>query len=302
MPQRMRVALPALPTVKAWDGVCMVSPNLLPGNAACTSCPPGWCLLLDAACCCHQSSDNRCRSIIRAFTKRNRLFCQFFYNHFRHHDVLSRALRAAQETSQPCPGRGCLDHRQYPRRHAQAGRQIADRVGNHAHHRRLAHGGALGIDPNTIVTMRDVLDILELRISLETEAAGLAASRRTEAELAALREALDNFIAIARAGGATVPSDVQFHLLIAQASGNRYFRDILHHLGSNIIPRARLNSAKLSQDEPAAYMERVTHEHEDIFNAIRRQDPESARAAMRIHLSNSRERLRRAQEQIEGKA
>jgi len=165
-----------------------------------------------------------------------------------------------------------------------------------------AQGGALGIDPNTIVTMRDVLDILELRISLETEAAGLAASRRTDAELAALREALDNFIAIARAGGATVPSDVQFHLLIAQASGNRYFRDILHHMGSNIIPRARLNSAKLSQDEPAAYMERVTHEHEDIFNAIRRQDPESARAAMRIHLSNSRERLRRAQEQIEGKA
>jgi DNA-binding transcriptional regulator YhcF (GntR family) len=38
---------------------------------------------------------------------------------------------------------------------------------------------ALGIDPKTVVTMRDVLAILELRISLETEAAGLAALRRT---------------------------------------------------------------------------------------------------------------------------
>jgi GntR family transcriptional repressor for pyruvate dehydrogenase complex len=158
----------------------------------------------------------------------------------------------------------------------------------------------LGIDPNTVITMRDVLAILELRISLETEAAGLAASRRSEAQLQQLRAALDAFQASARAGGETVPSDVQFHLLIAQASGNRYFHDILSHLGTNIIPRSRLNSAKLAQDDPVVYMQRVNNEHEDIFNAIARQDPESARAAIRTHLSNSRERLRRAQELIEG--
>ncbi len=39
---------------------------------------------------------------------------------------------------------------------------------------------------------------------------------------------------------------------------------------------------------------------EDIFNASARQDAQSARAAMRIHLSNSKERLRKAQEQREG--
>jgi GntR family transcriptional repressor for pyruvate dehydrogenase complex len=160
----------------------------------------------------------------------------------------------------------------------------------------------LGIDPNPVITMRDVLAILELRISLETEAAGLAASRRSEAQLQQLRAALDSFQSCARNGAETVAPDVQFHLLIAQSSGNRYFHDILSHLGTNIIPRARLNSAKLAQDEPAAYMERVIHEHEDIFNAIARKDPESARAAMRTHLSNSRERLRRAQELIEASA
>ncbi|WP_426193453.1 FadR/GntR family transcriptional regulator [Massilia sp. DWR3-1-1] len=159
----------------------------------------------------------------------------------------------------------------------------------------------LGIDPNTVVTMRDVLAILELRISLETEAAGLAASRRSDAQLQQLRAALDSFQTCARNGSETVAPDVQFHLLIAQASGNRYFHDILNHLGTNIIPRSRVNSAKLAQDEPSAYMERVIHEHEDLFNAIARKDPESARAAMRTHLSNSRERLRRAQELIEGK-
>lgn len=161
----------------------------------------------------------------------------------------------------------------------------------------------LGIDPSTVVTMRDVLAILELRISLETEAAGLAANRRTAVQLQALRDALDGFQQQVRNGGDTVAADMEFHLTIAQSSDNRYFHDILSQLGTNIIPRSRLNSAKLAQDDPVAYMERVIREHEDIFNAIARQDPESARAAMRTHLSNSRERLRQAQERAEaGKA
>lgn len=183
--------------------------------------------------------------------------------------------------------------------HMQAAGLVETRHGIGTFVRAPAPAQHMGIDPGTVVTMRDVLAILELRISLETESAGLAASRRSEAQLTQLRAALDNFQQIATTGGATVAADVQFHLAIALASGNRYFHDILSHLGSNIIPRARLNSAKLAQDDPAVYMERVNREHEDIFNAIARQDPESARAAMRTHLSNSRERLRRAQELIE---
>ena len=42
---------------------------------------------------------------------------------------------------------------------------------------------------------------------------------------------------------------------------------------------------------------RVNGEHESIYNAIANQDPDAARAAMRTHLSNSRERLRQAQTQ-----
>ena len=157
----------------------------------------------------------------------------------------------------------------------------------------------LGLDPATVVTMRDVLAILELRISLETESAGLAATRRTAAHLQQLRAALDGFQSAAAKGEETVAWDVQFHLTIAQASSNRYFHDILSHLGTNIIPRSRVNSARITQDDPANYIDRVSREHEDIFAAISRQDADSARAAMRTHLGNSRERLRRAQEMIE---
>jgi DNA-binding FadR family transcriptional regulator len=40
---------------------------------------------------------------------------------------------------------------------------------------------------------------------------------------------------------------------------------------------------------------RVNREHEQIADAIERGDADSARTAMRLHLINSRERLRRAQ-------
>jgi DNA-binding FadR family transcriptional regulator len=154
---------------------------------------------------------------------------------------------------------------------------------------------ALLISPDTIRTIEDVLAILELRISLETEAAWLAAARRTEQQVRDMGAALQRILQ-----GGSIEADMQFHMLIAQATGNRYFVDILTHLGTTIIPRARLNSAQLSHDEPSAYLQRVNREHEDIFHAIERQDPEGARAAMRTHLSNSRERLRKAQEESSG--
>lgn len=43
---------------------------------------------------------------------------------------------------------------------------------------------------------------------------------------------------------------------------------------------------------------RLNRDHEDILTAIVRRDPDAARAAMRIHLSNSRERLRQSSESI----
>lgn len=158
--------------------------------------------------------------------------------------------------------------------------------------------GGLGIGAEGIVTLGDVLDILELRISMESEAAGLAAARRTGAQAAELRVVLARMQRAAGQGDGFVDADVQFHLLIAQSTGNRYFVEVLGKLGTAIIPRARLDTARLGQDEPVAYLERVQREHEDICNAIVRQDADAARAAMRTHLSNSRERLRQAQERL----
>ena len=66
-------------------------------------------------------------------------------------------------------------------------------------------------------------------------------------------------------------------------------------LGARIIPRARLDPAEAIDPLRQAYLRRVNAEHESIVDAIAAQDVEAARAAMRTHLANSRERLRRAQ-------
>lgn len=160
-------------------------------------------------------------------------------------------------------------------------------------------GQAFGIDPREIEAAVDVMAVLELRISLETEAAGLAAVRRTDEQLAEMGRALQAFEANVGGPGDAVSPDLRFHLAIANATGNRYFADIMAQLGATLIPRTRVNSSRLAREDLPQYLRRVNREHEEILNAIARRDPDSARAAMRIHLTNSRERLRRAQEAAE---
>ena len=152
------------------------------------------------------------------------------------------------------------------------------------------------LDLTTAITIRDVMAMLELRISLETEAAGLAAVRRTEVQLTRMREALAIFENKVQQGERSIETDFQFHLQIALATHNKYFEEFYRHLGTTTIPRNRIDTSKFSPESLQEYLLHVNREHEAILDAIARQDPQAASAAMRIHLTNSRERLRRASE------
>lgn len=154
------------------------------------------------------------------------------------------------------------------------------------------------IDPATTLTIQDALAMLELRIVLEVEAAGLAAARRTDAHLAEMRHILDSFQASLNASqeasADTVGPDFNFHLKVAEATGNRYFVEIMRLLGTATIPRNRVTLGRAASDPN--YLRRIEREHADVYEAIRARDPESARMMMRMHLASSRERLRRASE------
>ncbi len=155
--------------------------------------------------------------------------------------------------------------------------------------------GNFKISVHDFATVADVIAVLELRISLETEAAGLAALRRSSANLEAMQNALRAFQSSIEQDSDAVPPDFQFHLEVARSTGNRHFADLMTYLGAMIIPRTRVNTPQNAPEGRFNYLQRVNGEHESIFIAIRNQDPEAARAAMRTHLSNSRERLRKTQ-------
>ena len=154
-------------------------------------------------------------------------------------------------------------------------------------------GPSFKITPEQFSTLQDVIAVLELRIGLETEAAGLAAQRRTPENLQAMENALRAFHDSISLDSDAVPPDFQFHMEVARSTGNRHFADLMTYLGTMIIPRTRVNTAHSAPEGRFNYLQRVNSEHESIYNAIRNQDAEAARAALRTHLANSRERLRR---------
>ncbi len=158
----------------------------------------------------------------------------------------------------------------------------------------LGDSAAFRIAPEQIATLHDVIAVLELRIGLETEAAALAAARRTERNLAEMRSALDGFAAALAEGRDAVGPDFQFHQEIARATQNPHYAELMGTLGSMIIPRARLSASGAAGEAQRSYLLRANAEHENIYDAIANQDPDAARAAMRTHLANSRERRRRA--------
>ncbi len=161
--------------------------------------------------------------------------------------------------------------------------------------------GNFRISAQDFATVADVIAVLELRISLETEAAGLAALRREDTHLEAMQAALQAFAHSIEHDSDAVPPDFQFHMEVARATGNRHFADLMTYLGAMIIPRTRVNTPQQAPEGRLNYLHRVNSEHESIFVAIRDRDAEAARAAMRTHLGNSRERLRRqALQQQEG--
>ena len=152
------------------------------------------------------------------------------------------------------------------------------------------------IAPEQFATLRDVIAVLELRIGVETEAAALAAQRRKDTNLLTLQNALEAFSRAIESGEDSVAADFQFHLEIARSTQNEHFAELIGTLGSMIIPRARLDPVISSSPERREYLRRVNAEHESIYQSIANRDIEGARAAMRTHLANSRERRRRANE------
>ena len=148
---------------------------------------------------------------------------------------------------------------------------------------------SFSVEASAIRTHADVLAMLDFRLGVESEAAALAARHHTAADVTAIEEAMSGFTRAGHEGA--VEADFAFHLAIARASGNRFYVDLLGSLGPMMImlPRTRLGDAYSMTD--ATHVERVQREHDNVAAAVLAGDVETARAAMRLHLGNTRRRV-----------
>ena len=150
--------------------------------------------------------------------------------------------------------------------------------------------------PEDLAAIADVLDLLEMRAGLETEMAALAAERRDEADLAALRRSLADMDA-SDDTDQSMRIDRAFHVTLATATRNGYYVRFTEFLGLRLVPSRRLYLVGEGPMTPQAYAQLINADHRAIYDAVAAGDPDAARAAARAHMRSSIARYRALRDQ-----
>ena len=140
-------------------------------------------------------------------------------------------------------------------------------------------------------------DLLAARQVIEGEIAALAARTIRKRDIAILRETMDRMRASDADSGPRNDADREFHLTIAQATGNSALRTVVHRLWE-----ARSHPLWLRIEthfHTPALRARTLEDHAAIVAALEAHDAEGARMAMHRHLSRV---TREFQRQVEGPA
>jgi len=176
-----------------------------------------------------------------------------------------------------------------------AAQSLADRLGMsrtpvHEALKALSQEGLVRTVPRvgyivTPASSGDIDDIFELRLDLEVLAAGLAAQRVSDEDVAGLREHREQGRRLERSGDPSDPdhlmammeSNREFHVTIAALSGNRRLPRIV---GELLDAGQRIYFLFFLPGNPR----RRGDAHADIIRALAARDADAARAAMADHI------------------
>ena len=123
--------------------------------------------------------------------------------------------------------------------------------------------------------------VFEIRLAIEVPAAGLAALRRSDENLAQLQQFADEYARQADATTDHYPrTDLEFHLQIARSTQNPLFRALLNVISRYVI---EVQVQSWGSGLPVAW-DRAKRAHFAILDAIRDRDPDRARVEMEAHL------------------
>ncbi|SDI35435.1 FadR/GntR family transcriptional regulator [Natribacillus halophilus] len=132
----------------------------------------------------------------------------------------------------------------------------------------------------------EVVDLLETRMIIESGAAYFAAKRRAPADLENIQQALVHIRDTQSEEKIGHEEDIHFHKVIVEASHNPVLIQTMASI-SNLYDKA----VKFSLAKNLGWKEKrqqVLQEHEDIYAAVEKKEPENARQAMIKHLENAK--------------
>jgi GntR family transcriptional regulator, transcriptional repressor for pyruvate dehydrogenase complex len=125
--------------------------------------------------------------------------------------------------------------------------------------------------------------IWEVREAVETQAARLAARRRSQEELDRMAAALEAMAESVAAGGEGVLGDRHFHQAILEASHNPMLQSLFAQL-ADAIDKTSQGSLGLKGQPPISL-----EAHKAVLQAISAGDPQEAGERMRAHIAASAE-------------
>ena len=128
------------------------------------------------------------------------------------------------------------------------------------------------------------LDLMEFREILEPEIAAMAAARAGQAHIEAMEQAIQQMDAAADTE-AYMQADLEFHLALARATGNRLIPRFLDMIVDLLVEQRQ----QIGEAKGLSLVESSQTYHRRITNAVIRRDPAAARDLMRGHLMEVRD-------------
>ncbi len=135
-----------------------------------------------------------------------------------------------------------------------------------------------------LMKREDLVNLLEVRKVLEAGAVQAAAAKRTDKDLEEMEHWLNAMRTANGDESIGEKADLQFHMAIAKASHNLLLLELMNHVSGMIAETMRETRRIVLYGEETT-LERLTEEHQQIFDAVVKQDGAAAQEAMRYHLT-----------------
>ncbi|UTR11940.1 FadR family transcriptional regulator [Evansella sp. LMS18] len=134
----------------------------------------------------------------------------------------------------------------------------------------------------------DLIQLLELREAIESDAAFYAATRMTEQQKVKLDSLFIKLVEAEKNGEVAVEEDYKFHLAIIEAANNPLMKDVMNVISGKMIDVLTKNRKESMLN--FKMNKEVVEEHRRVYEAIVQRKPDLARDAMKDHLKSIKER------------